>query len=233
MQIKLNLGTLRSILTLVFAGMLFFWSPAGAQTMPAGLDCDPFPEEDGALMEQCTYYMGLNRVDNYDSDPNNNSMPAQKPANCDPLPLEDASLMEQCTYYMGIQNNAIYAPTGQNPPAQQPQQPVNPPAQQSGTPANQNADATGLGALVSQVYLYALGISGLLAVVVAVWGSYLVMTARGNAAQAQEGRNRIYGGLTGMILLAGAYILLNTINTDLTDLNADFDELNPPAMAPR
>jgi hypothetical protein len=92
-------------------------------------------------------------------------------------------------------------------------------AAQAGNPCTDPSGGN-LGECVSQIYLWSLGISGLLAVAVAVWGGYLVMTARGNAAASTKGKNYIYSALAGMILLAGAYILLNTINTDLTDFTS-------------
>jgi len=75
-----------------------------------------------------------------------------------------------------------------------------------------------LGRCVSQIYLWSLGLSAVLAVSVCVWGGYLVMTARGNAAQASNGKSYVYSAIMGMVILFGAYIILNTINPDLTDL---------------
>jgi hypothetical protein len=74
-------------------------------------------------------------------------------------------------------------------------------------------------AAMTQIYLWALGLSGLLAVVYAVFGGYLVMTASGNAAQATRGREFITSALVGLVLLLAAFLILNTLNPDLTDFD--------------
>jgi hypothetical protein len=91
-----------------------------------------------------------------------------------------------------------------------------------------------LGECVSQIYIWSLGLSGILAVSVTVWGGYLVMSARGNGAQATKGKEYIYSALVGMVLLMSAYLLLNTINTDLTDfstpsINQELDNSGKPS----
>jgi hypothetical protein len=93
--------------------------------------------------------------------------------------------------------------------------------------------AGNIGECVTQVYLWSLGLSGLLAVAMAVFGGYLVMMARGNGQQASKGKSFIYSSLIGIVLLMAAYLLLNTINPDLTNFMVEFDtstqQGNPPA----
>jgi hypothetical protein len=86
-----------------------------------------------------------------------------------------------------------------------------------------------VGKCVSQIYIWSLGLSGLLAVAVSVFGGYLIMTARGNGAQVARGKTFIYSALTGLVLLLAAYLLLNTINTDLTDFTTPAFETQAPA----
>jgi uncharacterized membrane protein YkvI len=87
--------------------------------------------------------------------------------------------------------------------------------------------ATGnIGRCVSQVYVWSLGISGFLAVAMAVFGGFLVMTARGNGQQASKGKSFILSSLAGMVLLLAAYLLLNTINPDLTQFTVPSIESN-------
>jgi hypothetical protein len=75
--------------------------------------------------------------------------------------------------------------------------------------------------------MWSLGLSAMLAVVMTVLGGYFVMTARGNAQQAEKGKSFIFSSIVGMFLLMGAYLLLNTINPDLVnfDLQA-WDKIN-------
>ncbi|HYC79558.1 MAG TPA: hypothetical protein VEC17_00870 [Candidatus Binatia bacterium] len=87
-----------------------------------------------------------------------------------------------------------------------------------------------LGACVSRIYIWSIGISALLAVMMTVFGGYWIMTARGNGAQVEKGKDYIRGSLIGMVLLLAAYLILNTINTDLTDFNTT--NLNAPASTP-
>lgn len=93
-------------------------------------------------------------------------------------------------------------------------------AAQSANPCTGGTDGD-IGRCVSQIYVWSLGLSSLLAIIVVIVGGYFVMTARGNAAQASKGKSYIYSALVGLILLFGAYIILNTINSDLVDFDVD------------
>jgi hypothetical protein len=76
-----------------------------------------------------------------------------------------------------------------------------------------------LGQCVSKVYLIALGAAGILAVLMSIIGGFMVMTARGNAQQAANGKSYLTSSIIGLILLLGAYVILNTINPDLVDFS--------------
>lgn len=82
-----------------------------------------------------------------------------------------------------------------------------------------------LGKCVSQIYVWSIGVSGLLAVVMCIFGGYLVMSARGNGQQAANGKTYIVSSLIGMVLLLGAYLILNTINPDLVNFNVNLPAL--------
>ncbi len=94
--------------------------------------------------------------------------------------------------------------------------------------ANKCADAGApgtLGACISQVYIWSIGAAGILALLMIVFGGYVTLTAAGNAERASRGRGYIWSSLIGLFLLLGAYLLLNTINPDLTNFNFDsFDK---------
>jgi hypothetical protein len=76
-----------------------------------------------------------------------------------------------------------------------------------------------LGACVGQVYIWSIGIAGLLALFMMILGGYFYMTAAGNAQQAAKGKEFIMSALIGVVLLLGAYVLLNTINPNLVEFN--------------
>lgn len=91
-------------------------------------------------------------------------------------------------------------------------------------PSNPCSGSGELGECISRVYIWSLGLSALLAVIMSVFGGYLVMSARGNGAQVSRGKSFIGTSLIGMVLLMCAYLLLNTINPDLlnfTELKFD------------
>jgi hypothetical protein len=71
---------------------------------------------------------------------------------------------------------------------------------------------------INQIYVWALGISGLLGVLMVIIGGYYKITAGGNAEQSTKGTEMIWAAIIGIALLFGAYLLLNTINPQLTSL---------------
>lgn len=85
-------------------------------------------------------------------------------------------------------------------------------------------DTTNVAKAMTQIYVWSLGLAGLLAVVMVIVGGYLVMSARGNGQQVATGKEYVIGALTGLVLLLGAYLILNTINPDL--VNFDLSGLN-------
>lgn len=72
---------------------------------------------------------------------------------------------------------------------------------------------------VNQVYVWALGLSGIFAVFMIVIGGYITLTAAGNAERASRGKSFITSSVIGLVLLFGAFLLLNTINPDLVDFS--------------
>lgn len=80
------------------------------------------------------------------------------------------------------------------------------------------------GEIVNQIYLLALGISGLLAFGAIVYGAIVYTLAAGNPSGQNEGKEWVKQALLGLLLLAGAYIILNTINPELTDLSLKIGE---------
>lgn len=68
---------------------------------------------------------------------------------------------------------------------------------------------------VNNFYQLALAISGLLAFGAIVYGGIKYTAAAGSPSGQTEGKEWITGALWGLLLLAGAVILLNTINPDI------------------
>ncbi|OGE88024.1 MAG: hypothetical protein A3J07_01925 [Candidatus Doudnabacteria bacterium RIFCSPLOWO2_02_FULL_49_13] len=91
------------------------------------------------------------------------------------------------------------------------------PCTAEGLQANSN-DFNTLPKCINQIYVWSLGLSSLLAVLMVVLGGYYVMTSAGNAEQATKGKEYIWGAVIGLVLLFTAYLLLRVINPDLINL---------------
>ena len=86
---------------------------------------------------------------------------------------------------------------------------------------------------IPRLYNFALAISGLIFMGVIVAGGYLYITAGGDGEQTTKAKELIAGALSGMIILATAYVLLVFLNPKLVELNPptplDQDVRNKPA----
>ncbi|GEM_PF-4031032 len=79
---------------------------------------------------------------------------------------------------------------------------------QSGDPAS----------LVNNFYLYILGIAGTLAVIMIVFGGIKYVVTAGNVSAQGDAKDIIKSAVWGLVLLAGAFLILNTINPNLVEL---------------
>lgn len=86
---------------------------------------------------------------------------------------------------------------------------------------------SGPGFFIKSFYQYALFISGLLAFGAIVYGGIRYAWARGNPAGETEAKAWIWSALLGMLLLAGAYLILYTINPSLVNLSVGSLPLAP------
>ena len=77
----------------------------------------------------------------------------------------------------------------------------------------------GLSQQIANFYQWALGIGGLVALGIIVFGGILYTVSAGNASKQDDAKQWITGALIGLLLLFGSYLILNTINPELTKLN--------------
>ncbi len=75
-----------------------------------------------------------------------------------------------------------------------------------------------IGSYIQSIYNYAIGIVGILAVIVMMVGGFLWLTAGGNAGQITEAQEWIKGSIIGLVLALSSYLILATINPDLVNL---------------
>lgn len=83
------------------------------------------------------------------------------------------------------------------------------------TPANAGSSP---GAMVNNFYQFAIFIGGLLAFAVIVYAGVKYMASAGNPSGQSDAKEWIWSALLGLLLLAGAYMVLNVINPQLTNL---------------
>jgi len=79
--------------------------------------------------------------------------------------------------------------------------------------------STSPGAFVSGFYNFALMIGGVLAFGAIVYGGVLYAASMGNPGRQSEGKEWVKSALLGLLLLAGAYLILYTINPNLVNLS--------------
>lgn len=72
---------------------------------------------------------------------------------------------------------------------------------------------------VSWFYRFFAGVVGMLAAVMVLYGGYQWMTAGGNASHVQQAKTTMYSSLIAIVLTLGTYLILNTINPQLTNLS--------------
>ncbi len=85
-------------------------------------------------------------------------------------------------------------------------------------------DTSYIAKMVQAFYNYGLSIGGILAAIVLMAGGVIWLTSAGSSDKVSQAKDLIMGSITGLILLFGAWIMLNTINPDL--LNFKIQTIN-------
>ncbi len=78
---------------------------------------------------------------------------------------------------------------------------------------------------VMQLYQFSLGAAAVVALGVIVFAAIEYATSLGNPARISDAKSRIFNAIWGLVLLFGAYLILNTINPELVVLREP--ELQP------
>src|SRR3989344_1883449 len=68
-------------------------------------------------------------------------------------------------------------------------------------------------------YNFVLGVSGILATVIIMWGGFKWLTSRGNSAAISDAKDRIWSAVIGLVLLFLSYTLLSIINPRLVNIS--------------
>ena len=94
------------------------------------------------------------------------------------------------------------------------------------------SEASSLPEYIKYLYLFGLGIVGVSALLAIVIGAFSYVTSAGSAQQASKAKDQILSALFGILLLLSAWLLLHTINPDLTKWKINLPELSTPATTP-
>ena len=78
-------------------------------------------------------------------------------------------------------------------------------------------DESSIGIYIKAIYKYAVGIVGILAAVVLMFGGVVWLTAGGNQTRIGEAKAWIGASLTGLIIVLTSYMILYTVNPDLVN----------------
>lgn len=76
----------------------------------------------------------------------------------------------------------------------------------------------GLSQQIANFYQWALGIGGLIALGILVFGGILYTASAGNVSKQDDAKQWIIGAFVGLLILFGSWFILNTINPELTKL---------------
>jgi len=93
------------------------------------------------------------------------------------------------------------------------------------TPGFTLTDESTLTDMVRYFYEWGLFIGGLAVFISLLIGGFLYLTSMGNPGRMAEAKDRIFSALIGLVLLFSIYLILNTINPELTVL--DLPEFSP------
>jgi len=81
-----------------------------------------------------------------------------------------------------------------------------------------NSDTCTLAIMVKYFYDWGIFLGGLAVLISLIFGGFLYLTSAGDPARMREAKDRIFSALIGLVLLFSIYIILNTINPELTTL---------------
>ena len=85
------------------------------------------------------------------------------------------------------------------------------------TPMGTNFPATGVAAMIKYIYEWGIALGGIAAFIALVIAGFQYLSSAGNPAMLNEAKSRVVSALEGLVLLLGSWLILNTINPQLTN----------------
>jgi len=89
------------------------------------------------------------------------------------------------------------------------------------------SDATTLPEMVEYFYRWGIALGGLAAFIALIWAGFQYLTSAGDPAKIKDAKDRITAAISGLVLLLASFLILNTINPELTTLEAPV--IKPPS----
>lgn len=83
---------------------------------------------------------------------------------------------------------------------------------------------------VKYIYYAAIGISGLIALAMLTWAGFDYLTSTGNPEKMKDAKDKIISVILGLVILFGSYLIVNTINPELTILKLTPLESSVPQL---
>lgn len=77
---------------------------------------------------------------------------------------------------------------------------------------------------VKYIFNFAIGLAGLIAFLMLVYGGFRYLISSGNPSATSEANSQIFAGLTGLVVILGSWLLLTTINPQLIVINPELEE---------
>jgi len=82
--------------------------------------------------------------------------------------------------------------------------------------------------LIKYIYLFAIGISGAVALLSILIGAIKYISAAGNPSKMGDAKDQIFSAIIGVVLLLSSYLILSTINPDLVTFSMSLTPIPPP-----
>jgi len=79
-------------------------------------------------------------------------------------------------------------------------------------------EVVGLGNYMRRLFTFLVGISGITAGIMIIWAGIIWLTSAGNPEKINDARHKIGNALIGLMLILGSYLILQTINPALLNL---------------
>jgi len=76
----------------------------------------------------------------------------------------------------------------------------------------------GLDQVIAWLYYFVITIAGMAVFAMLVWGGFTWLTSTGDPSKISNAKDRIYSALLGLALILGSFLIMQTINPELTVL---------------